>query len=109
MYGTIEQFYNYTIKEIELIIIAHRKHRKNELLEMASLNYSLATHIIQGVGVILGGGSVPTFDDLYNHLLNEEDMEDIEQAKADKEAEKMKAQMVLFMNNFNSKRKEDDN
>lgn len=98
------QFWEYSLDEVDLFFEAKIKRKKEDLLNVQTL----ATLVTNGVAVLLNGSKkVPqkTIYDLHKELF-EDDLKRIEETQKENELRIHKARMDAFMNQMNSRRKE---
>lgn len=74
----VETFYNMTINEVNLYLEGISMRIKTERQTQAYFDYTLASLITKGTGMVLGGkGKFPTFDKVYSEILDEQSDEEL--------------------------------
>lgn len=101
---SIYDFYEYTLKEVELLIEAYN----DKLKVQARMDFTSNITMASLIGCMFSkDAKMPKFEDMYSFLFDEEELEEIEQEKIRIEQErKIKLQQAYFrayMEKHNSK------
>lgn len=94
----IDDYWNYSLYEIEEIIDSYNRRKKAEIEEYMHKEHSLASLIAHFVGCVLNGKQIPTYEELHNPKEVEPLM--------DKEAILLKERLIDYANQHNKQRKE---
>ena len=104
----IRLFYDYTLKEIKLLIKAYNDRISDNLKIQAQMDYTSNLTLANFIGTMLSKDSKPPeFEELYSFLYTDEEVEEIQDAKERAEQERqMKIQQAYwkaFAEQFNAK------
>ena len=110
----LNDFYDYTLKDIKLIIDAYDDNELDRLKMEAQMNYANAICLTSFIATLMSkDAKAPKFEDVYAFLYNAEELAEIEQqkeeAKRQAELKKQQASWVAFANAFNAKREQNEN
>lgn len=104
----IEKFWDYTLKDIRLLMEAHREVEKEKLHYQAQMDYVQSSVLANFIGSMLSKGATPiAFEEAYNFLFTAQELAEIEMAKQRAEEEKRIKELSLgwslFAEQFNAK------
>lgn len=103
---SIYDFYEYTLKEVELLIEAYEERLKVQ----ARMDYTSNITMASLIGCMFSkDAKMPKFEDMYSFLFDEEELEEIELAKQEAEERKRQQELALgwqmWATQFNEKRR----
>jgi hypothetical protein len=102
---TEQDFWNMTLAELERALASKRRIMKQQAQEQASLDYILADLIGRSVGRIYSSSTkLPPISEVYPTLF---DSQEIEQKRAEKNAELSALRFRNFANSFNKRFKKE--
>lgn len=107
----IDEFYEYTLGEMKLIIEAYDDCESNRLRMEAQMDYAHSICLTSFMATLLSkDAKAPRFEDIYSFLYTADELAEIEerkeQAMREAEMKKQQASWMAFANAFNIKREQ---
>lgn len=85
----IEEFYEYTLGDIKLLMKAHQERQMEQLKLQAQMDYTQSITIANFVACMFSkDAQAPKFEELYSFLYTKEELQEIDEAKAEMERQK---------------------
>ena len=110
----IEEFYEYTLGDVKLLMKAHQERQMEQLKLRAQMDYTQSITIANFVGCMFSkDAQPPKFEELYSFLYTKEELQEIdeakEEAKRQKELEMQRAGWLAWAESFNKKQEQKEN
>lgn len=110
----LEEFYEYTLGDIKLLIKAHQERNMEQLKIQAQMDYTQSITIANFVACMFSKDATPPkFEELYSFLYSQEELEEIDEAKQEmkrkQELEMQKAGWLAWAESMNKKRELKEN
>ena len=110
----IEEFYEYTLGDVKLLMKAHQERQMEQLKLQAQMDYTQSITIANFVGCMFSkDAKPPQFEELYSFLYSKEELQEIdeakEEAKRQKELEMQRAGWLAWAESFNKKQEQKEN
>lgn len=110
----IEEFYEYTLGDVKLLMKAHQERQMEQLKLQAQMDYTQSITIANFVGCMFSkDAKPPSFEELYSFLYSKEELQEIdeakEEAKRQKELEMQRAGWLAWAESFNKKQEQKEN
>ena len=110
----IEEFYEYTLGDIKLLMKAHQEREMEQLKLQAQMDYTQSVSIANFVACMFSKeAQPPKFEELYSFLYSKEELQEIdeakEEAKRQKELEMQRAGWLAWAESFNKKQEQKEN
>ena len=110
----IEEFYEYTLGDVKLLMKAHQERQMEQLKLQAQMDYTQSITIANFVGCMFSkDAQPPKFEELYSFLYSKEELQEIdeakEEAKRQKELEMQRAGWLAWAESFNKKQEQKEN
>lgn len=110
----IEEFYEYTLGDIKLLMKAHQERQMEQLKLQAQMDYTQSITIANFVACMFSkDAQPPKFEELYSFLYSKEELEEIdeakEEAKRQQQLEAEKAGWLAWAESFNKKQELKEN
>ena len=110
----IEEFYEYTLGDVKLLMKAHQERQMEQLKLQAQMDYTQSITIANFVACMFSkDAQPPKFEELYSFLYSKEELQEIdeakEEAKRQKELEMQRAGWLAWAESFNKKQEQKEN
>ena len=110
----LEEFYEYTLGDVKLLMKAHQERQMEQLKLQAQMDYTQSITIANFVACMFSKeAQPPKFEELYSFLYSKEELQEIdeakEEAKRQKELEMQRAGWLAWAESFNKKQEQKEN
>ena len=110
----IEEFYEYTLGDIKLLMKAHQEREMEQLKIQAQMDYTQSVSIENFVACMFSKeAQPPKFEELYSFLYSDKELEEIDKAKEEmkrqQQLEAEKAGWLAWAESFNKKQEQKEN
>ena len=110
----IEEFYEYTLGDVKLLMKAHQEREMEQLKIQAQMDYTQSITIANFVACMFSKeAQPPKFEELYSFLYSEKELEEIDKAKEEmkrqQQLEAEKAGWLAWAESFNKKQEQKEN
>lgn len=110
----IEEFYEYTLGDVKLLMKAHQERQMEQLKLQAQMDYTQSITIANFVACMFSkDAQPPKFEELYNFLYSKEELQEIDEAKEEakrkQQLEAEKAGWLAWAESFNKKQEQKEN
>ena len=107
------EFFEYTIKEIKIIIKAFNERQKNELRIRSQMDFVNCSNLASMIACLFSKDAhMPKYEESYSFLYDASELSDIEerkqQAQKDAEMKRIQANLLAMANSFNAKFNKDN-
>ena len=101
---SIFDFWNYTLKELTLILNNYKEVEEQRAKEAITISYNQAVMVAQFVGLQLNGKPIPSMEELFPSLRSEQPVAQNEEIEY-KKAMLLKEQFMFYANAHNKQRR----
>ena len=104
----LDEFFEYTLKELKIVIKAYNEKQRNELRIQSQMDYVSNSSLASMISCLFSKNAhMPKYEDLYSFLYDAKELSDIEEkkqeAKRQAEIKRIQANLMAMAHSFNAK------